>query len=126
VSYLLDSHAFYWLLESSYRVPVHVSDALAGNRLYVSAISAYELVRKRELGKLHAPGLAEGWRRDVVRLKATELPLTTEHALRAATLDWPHRDPFDRLLAAQTLVDGLTLVTADKAFADAGIPLLRW
>ncbi|MFT4009315.1 MAG: type II toxin-antitoxin system VapC family toxin [Nocardioidaceae bacterium] len=127
VSYLLDSHAFYWLVDARFAPPAHVTAALEAGRIHVSAVSSYELARKQALGKFDAPRMLPGWMPAVRRLGASELPLSTEHALTAATLDWEHRDPFDRLLAGQAIVEGLTLVTADPAFETApGVTLLRW
>lgn len=126
VSYLLDTHAFYWLVQRGRSVPDHVVQALTGSEIRVSAVSAYELARKQWLGKVDTSGLVEEWVPTVSRLGARELPLTTEHALAAAGLDWAHRDPFDRMLAAQAKAEDLTLVTADPAFDEAGIALLHW
>lgn len=53
------------------------------------------------------------------------LPVSSAHAWQAGSLAWPHRDPFDRMLASQTMLDGLTLVTRDPAFAELPLPTLR-
>lgn len=63
------------------------------------------------------------WDRRVEDIEATPLDLTTAHALHAGSMPWEHRDPFDRLLAAQAIVENVVLVTADGAFAD--LPGLR-
>lgn len=127
VSYLLASHAFYWLVDSHFTPLGHVLDALSVGRVHVSAVSAYELARKQALGKFDAPRLLPGWLRAVRRLGAAELPLSTEHALTAASVPWEHPDPFDRQLAAQAIVAGMTLVSADRVFASTpGLKLLTW
>ncbi len=60
-------------------------------------------------------------------LAALPLPMSTPHALLAGGVAWDHRDPFDRLLAAQVICDDLTLVTADRVFDDVpGLSVLRW
>jgi PIN domain nuclease of toxin-antitoxin system len=94
----------------------------------VSSVSAYELGTKVRLSKLaSAEQLTESWRSSIRRLGAVELDLKHEHAVRAAQLDWDHRDPFDRLLVAQAEVEGLTLVTADRAVLHApGVDILPW
>ncbi len=130
VSYLLDTHAFVWLLESGRRVPKRIATTLvaADARLLVSAASAMEIATKTRLGKLRGgEALVAGWRDHVDRLQAEHLPIATDHALTAGSLDWSHRDPFDRLLAAQALVGGLCLVSADPVFGTLpGLSMLRW
>jgi PIN domain nuclease of toxin-antitoxin system len=128
VSYLLDSHAFVWLTDPRVTVPRRITAALrlTSTTVHVSAVSAFELATKARLGKFSSPAL-ERWAHHVRDLHAAELGITSEHALLAGRLDWAHRDPFDRLLAAQAIVEGLTLVTADLAFTRApGVRLLKW
>lgn len=126
---LLDTHAFYWCVARGATVPPHVIEALErAPRRFVSAGSAFEVALKVRLGKFPgAASLRDSWTEARTRLSALELPVTTEQALLAGTIDWDHRDPFDRLLAAQALDRGLTLVTADRAFdAVADLRVVRW
>jgi PIN domain nuclease of toxin-antitoxin system len=128
VTYLLDTHAFVWLTDPSVRTPRKVAGALsaASTEVLVSAVSALELATKQRLGKFTSPAL-DRWHATVQELRAAELAISTDHALLAGRLPWSHRDPFDRLLAAQSIVEGVTLVTADPAFVDApGVTLLHW
>lgn len=129
MTYLLDTHVLLWLLGSSERVPPAVQDRLRdpGARLLVSSVSAMEVATKTRLGKLPDTGLVTSWSRQVARLGASELDLTTDAALTAGSLGWPHRDPFDRLLAAQAIHEGARLVSVDAAFATlAMVPVLTW
>ncbi|HEV7534671.1 MAG TPA: type II toxin-antitoxin system VapC family toxin, partial [Acidimicrobiia bacterium] len=93
-----------------------------GELVLVSAASIWEAGIKASLGKLDLPGplgsavLEEGFE---------PLPITLDHAERAGSLPPHHRDPFDRMLAAQALAEGLTLVTHDPAFTPYGLELLR-
>lgn len=117
VRFLLDTHVFLWLLGTPELVPAEVRKDLAspGNELLVSAVSAMEVATKVRLGKLEtARHLVPTWSARVQDLRAQELPVSTEHALLAGSLDWSHRDPFDRLLVAQGLVENVTLVTDDE------------
>jgi len=126
VTYLLDTHVFLWLLGTPELVPDALRDDLARpeHELLVSAVSAMEVATKVRLGKLEpARHLVATWSSRVQDLRAQELSITTEHALLAGGLDWAHRDPFDRLLVAQGLVENVTLVTSDAAIS--GIPGLR-
>jgi PIN domain nuclease of toxin-antitoxin system len=82
-----------------------------------SAASAWEISTKQRLGKLPgADALVEGYPRHLSTLGVERLPVSEEHALLAGKLDWAHRDPFDRMLAAQAMIESATLVTMDPSF----------
>ena len=129
VSFLLDTHVFLWLLGTAELVPEPLRNDLASadNELLVSAVSAMEVATKVRLGKLDAARhLVPTWSARVQDLRARELPVTSEHALLAGSLEWPHRDPFDRLLVAQGLVENVTLVTSDKQIGAVTGLRQRW
>lgn len=129
VSYLLDTHVLLWLLAAPDRVPAAVRDMLAdrSNGLVVSAISALEVATKTRLGTLAAPGLVESWAVRVASLEAESLPVAAEHAFLAGSMNWAHRDPFDRVLVAQATVEAMTLVTVDAALSRLPTPtILTW
>lgn len=129
VRYLLDTHVFLWLLGQPSAVPEPVRGDLARpeNDLLVSAVSAMEVATKVRLGKLDtARHLVDTWAARLRDLKATELVLSSEHALLAGSLSWSHRDPFDRLLVAQALVENITLVTSDRQMTAIPGLRLRW
>jgi PIN domain nuclease of toxin-antitoxin system len=129
MGYLLDTHVVLWLLAKPDLVPATVRDELApGNvRLLVSAVSAMEVATKSRLGKLDGAVLVATWGARMAELAAEALPLAAEHALLAGSMAWDHRDPFDRMLVAQALVEGLTLVTADPAVRGVtGLRTLAW
>lgn len=124
VSYLLDTHALLWWLFDDRRLSRRVRGVIRdpGNRLLASSASAWEIATKHRLGKLSAAGpLVSEFGGFMVKAGFSELPVTWAHAVRAGMWDVGHRDPFDRMLAAQTAVQGLTLVTADPVFKDFGI-----
>jgi PIN domain nuclease of toxin-antitoxin system len=129
VSFLLDTPVFLWLLGEPDRVAESVRSRLADrdNPLFVSAVSAIEVATKVRLGRLTAAGLVETWQDRVGELAAAELSLTTPHALLAGSMAWEHRDPFDRMLVAQALVENHTLVTNDRAIVSIpGLKSLAW
>ncbi|GAA1785121.1 type II toxin-antitoxin system VapC family toxin [Nostocoides veronense] len=129
VNYLLDTHVLLWLLGAPHRVPVAVREHLANpnDTLLVSAVSALEIATKTRVGKLDDLGLVASWPRRIREIGATELAITSIHALTAGSMPWAHRDPFDRLLAAQAIHEGATLVTADQAFRGLPAPrTLKW
>lgn len=129
VRFLLDTHVFLWLLGTPERVPEALRSDLAqpDNELLVSAASAMEVATKVRLGKLDsARHLLSTWSARLQDLRAQELAISTEHALLAGSLEWPHRDPFDRLLVAQGLVENVTLVTSDGEMRAVTGLRVRW
>ena len=95
------------------------------NELVFSAVSAWEIAIKSELGKLRLPQpLEEAIPALMSRTGVTALPILHRHALHVATLPAKHRDPFDRLLIAQAQLEGLRLVTVDPQFKPYAVDLL--
>lgn len=127
--FLLDTHVLLWLLGDPERVPHRIRDVLAdrSNRLYVSAASALEVATKVRIGKLSASHLVDTWSERLRDIAADDLSLTSQHAILAGSLRWRRRDPFDRLLVAQALVDNLVLVTTDAVMTEVvGLRLETW
>jgi PIN domain nuclease of toxin-antitoxin system len=120
---LLDTNAFAMALTDDPRLPPAARDRLEGAvRAAVSVISFCEIGQKVRLGKWpemdpHLAGLEAQARADGYDL----VPLTAHAALEAATLDWAHRDPFDRMIAAVARAEGLTLLSSDGAFDALGL-----
>jgi PIN domain nuclease of toxin-antitoxin system len=118
VRLLLDTHALLWWLAEPERLsPVaHAAIADGNNQVLASAASGWEIAAKARLGKLPA---ANELVDDLPHLLAAQgfelLPITLRHGLHAGGYAMPHRDPFDRLLAAQAELDRLTLVSLDPA-----------
>ena len=117
---LLDTCTALWWWQDSPNLSGRVRECIADSRhtLYFSSVSAMELTTKARLGKLTLSGqLAKNLGTAVATSGWQELPLAINEAQRAGSLDWPHRDPFDRLLAAQALHNDLVLLSPDSAFA---------
>jgi len=128
LSYLLDTHALLWALTEPARLGQRAREVIADpeSRLVVSAASAWEIATKHRLGKLpQADVLLGAFSKHLDRLGVTRLPVTEDHALLAGRLEWEHRDPFDRMLAAQTMLESLALITGDPSFDGCrGVPTL--
>ena len=119
VPLLLDTHAFLWWIADSGRLSGAARDAIAdeSNDIAVSAASAWEIATKFRIGKL--PGceaVAADVAGHIARQGFAELAIGVADAERAGRLPGPHRDPFDRMLAAQALARGLPVVSADPVF----------
>lgn len=129
MSLLLDTHALLWALAEPERLSGRATRALqdARNELWTSSVSLFEIATKVRLGKLPNPGpLMKQWEWTLSRLGSKLLPLQGTHAVRAGALEVAHKDPFDRLLAAQALQEDLQLVSCDPAFAAFADLRLLW
>ena len=125
--YLIDTHVFLWWLFDDPRLPESVRDIIADpeNEVLVSAASAWEIANKHRVGKL---GAADELVKDIpawiARAGFTELEVGVAHAQRAGSWDHSHRDPFDRMLAAQSEVEGVPLITGDRVLGTFGVPVV--
>lgn len=119
---LLDTHVLIWWDEGA-RLSREARTAIVdASQVYVSAVSGWEIAIKTALGRLRPlRTVAEA----IEESGFEELPIRLRHAAALATLPLRHRDPFDRMLLAQALVDGLTLVTRDTSFEAYEAPLVR-
>jgi PIN domain nuclease of toxin-antitoxin system len=122
VRLLLDTPALLWWLADD-GLTDRARDAVAdhANLVMVSAVSAWEISIKKALGKLTAPNDLE---RQIDQGGLTPLPITIRHGITAGALPRHHDDPFDRMLIAQAVAEGLTIVTHDKRFADYNVATL--
>jgi PIN domain nuclease of toxin-antitoxin system len=120
---LLDSHVFLWWSGGDARLGAPVRRAiLDAHEVYVSMATLWELALKMSTGKLR---LDVPLRYAVHVNRFALLPISFDHVERVVTLPRHHGDPFDRMLAAQALHEGLTLVTHDRAFTPYAVPV-RW
>jgi PIN domain nuclease of toxin-antitoxin system len=120
---LVDTHAVLWWLADDPRLSDRARAAIAApaQEPLVSSAALWEIAIKRSLDKLQAP---EDLPDAIAQEGFTWLPVQARHAWRVRALPFHHRDPFDRLIVAQALVEGLPLVTADRRFAAYGVDLL--
>ncbi len=120
---LLDTHALLWWLADSVELSAEARERIAdgSNEVAVSAASAWEMAINQAGGKLRVP---DDFAAAVETSLLVPLPITLDHALMAGSLPPHHQDPFDRMLIAQALIEGLTIVTRDPRFEPYGVPLL--
>jgi len=120
VRYLLDTHTFLWWITDDERLSASAHGLIQdrGNVLYFSAASGWEIAIKSRLDRLEFMGDPEKVIPEQLSLNAIEgLPIQMGHALRVHALPHHHRDPFDRLLVAQSQLEGLPIITADPQIA---------
>ena len=124
---LLDTQALLWWLGDSPRLGRHAHDSMAdpATAIWISAVSAWEIVIKVAAGRLRTAEAPEvAITREMDALGFQPLPVTIPHALVVGTLPAHHSDPFDRMLIAQARSDGLTIVTSDSVFERYDVAVL--
>jgi PIN domain nuclease of toxin-antitoxin system len=126
MKFLLDTHVLLWAAEDPDRIPQRTRDLIedSANTLVFSVVSIWEVAIKFGLGR---PGFdiePRGLRNGLVANGLQELLIDSEHAAGVSRLADLHRDPFDRLLLSQAIVEDATLLTADRAVLRYGRPTL--
>ncbi|MGQ0624964.1 MAG: type II toxin-antitoxin system VapC family toxin [Sporichthyaceae bacterium] len=126
---LLDTHAYVWAVTAPAKLSDAAREAIADplNTLWVSAATAWEMSIKHRSGRFpEAEALLAQHGALCARLGADQHPISADDAIRAGGLSWTHRDPFDRMLAAQALLGQATLVTRDELFTELNGLLTLW
>jgi PIN domain nuclease of toxin-antitoxin system len=113
---LLDTHTLVWWLRDDVRLSPQAARILKDprNEILVSAAVGWEMAIKVNLGKIEPASLLEQLGQALAKEAFAELPITMAHAVRAGSLPLHHRDPFDRLLAAQAQALELPILSADR------------
>jgi len=124
---LLDTHALLWWLFDDRRLSDRARQAMedGANDVLVSSASGWEIMTKHRLGKLpHAGEAVKDLRGAMQRAGFEPLSISLEHAIEAGRLASAHRDPFDRMLAAQSRLERAPLVTDDPVFRSLSVATL--
>ncbi len=126
MAYLLDTHTFLWMRHAPDRLSERASAVCgeAATELTMSLASAWEMAIKLSIGKLRLSEPLRDVLVDARKRGITSLAITEAHVLRVRELPLHHRDPFDRILAAQALEEGMTLLSADAVFDGYAVPRL--
>ncbi len=113
MNFLLDTHVLIWALENNPTLSDSARNSIISgeNMVFVSSASVWEIGIKRSLGKLNAP---DNLQEELKLHRFTPLNITHEHADTAARLPLIHKDPFDRMLVAQAMVENLIVITRDE------------
>lgn len=117
---ILDTHAFLWWIVDSPQLPSRVRDVMRNpaNELFLSVASAWEIAIKVNLGRLRLPDRPDRFIPGQLMKNAIEpLPVEMSHALHVSRLPAIHRDPFDRIIIAQSILEKMPVVTRDSDIA---------
>ena len=121
---LLDTHTFLWWVQDAPALSVKAHAAITNpeNECLLSLASCWEMAIKLSLGKLKLPTTIDRFIPEQLAMNGFQhWPIEFRHVARVARLPFRHRDPFDRLLAAQALEDGIAIVSADHVFRRYGV-----
>jgi len=123
MGFLLDTHVLLWWLANDPKLSANIQEVIRNpvNDCFVSAVTIWEIAIKNSLGKLRQPD-------DLLAVLQDNrfqiLDISAVHCLRVGSLPWYYKDPFDRLLISQVLVEGLTMISVDQMFSLYDLPLL--
>jgi PIN domain nuclease of toxin-antitoxin system len=124
---LLDTHSFLWFLEANPRLSAKAQSLIhdGANEVYLSVASLWEIAIKISLGKFQlAVPFREFAETQLSTNEISVLGITVGHIVEVAGLTFHHRDPFDRLLIAQAMIETMPIISADSAFDAYGVTRL--
>ncbi len=127
VNILLDTHIFLWWLFDDSRLPGEIRGEIENldNQIFVSSASVWEIATKFRLGKLpEAASVAKNVTKWIEKAGFQPLSVSPEHAQLAGDWQMSHRDPFDRMLAAQAQIEEMALATVDKMLQQFPIEII--
>jgi PIN domain nuclease of toxin-antitoxin system len=122
--YLLDTHTLVWGITAPEDLPQRVRDILSAGEVIASVVSYWELILKKGRPTALVLDPKDWWTRYITRSAVEVLPVRVTHVDQLDALAEWHRDPFDRMLIAQALAEGHTLVSRDGAFAQYGVKVV--
>ena len=118
---LIDTQIFLWMAVSPDKLSPAARSACETGELILSVASAWEIGIKHQIGKLDLPASPKAFLDAQIRMaNVAVLPIHYRHAMRAAALESPHKDPFDRLIAAQAIEEGISCISSNVAIEQLG------
>ena len=120
---LLDTHTFIWFVENDESLPASLKTQIedTDNEIFISIVSLWEIAIKTSLGKLEMAIDLPSIINKIEENGFVILPIFPEHTVCVASLPFHHKDPFDRILIAQTMIEKLTIISKDGIFNSYGV-----
>jgi PIN domain nuclease of toxin-antitoxin system len=120
---LLDTQAFIWFVENDKQLPTKIKEYLedSNNNIAISIASLWEMAIKMTLDKLQLNCDIEEMIEKLYENGFDILPILPKHIIKLSTLDYIHRDPFDRIIISQGLTENILIVSSDKIFDEYGV-----
>jgi PIN domain nuclease of toxin-antitoxin system len=126
MSYLIDTQILIWLFISPQKLPPKILKILKNieNDIFVSNVSIWEIAIKSSIGKLNLPFELKNIIQEISEMSINILEITSEHLIKVADLPFHHKDPFDRLIISQTIIENMPIISSDSNFKDYNIQLI--
>ncbi len=123
MKYLLDTHAFLWMISAPERLSGKVRSIIedANNDLFLSAVSGWEIAIKARLGKLGMTASVNIILEQMIKNNISDLPIDMSHSMKLFDIPEIHKDPFDRMLIAQAIVESFPIITHDSKISQYDI-----
>ena len=124
--FLIDTHTFLWLIDDDPKLSNTCKSLIedVDNEILISIASLWEMAIKISIGKLKVAGVLQQMIDELSLRNIQILPINPSHVLRVENLPFHHKDPFDRIIIAQSLVENITLISVDDVFDSYGIKRL--
>jgi PIN domain nuclease of toxin-antitoxin system len=118
MKYLIDTQILIWLFGLSDNIPKNIYKILkdTNNEILVSSVSIWEIAIKKSVGKLTFPFELKNIIDEIEKLNINILDISSEHLIEVADLPFHHKDPFDRLIISQAIIENLPVISSDKNF----------
>ncbi len=126
MKYLLDTHTLIWFIEGDGKLHQNLKSAIENpeNQIFVSIVTFWEIAIKQSLNKLELNNSIEDYINKVTENNIAIVSVSFEHILKLTTLPFYHRDPFDRMLIVQAIIENMVVISKDTHFADYEVTIL--
>ncbi len=128
MTYLLDTQVIIWALENDPQLPESIQETIdnPGHDIFITAVSLWEIAIKRSIGKLELNCPLDDVQSQITDKGVNTLPIIVKHLMAVEKLGFvgKHRDPFDRLIISQAIVEDMTLISSDPQFKHYDVKLL--
>ena len=118
MSILIDTQILIWLFGLTDNLPKPIDKILKNskNEIFVSAVSIWEIAIKKSIGKLTFPFELKDIQKEIEKLNIKILNIKSEHLIKVAELPFHHKDPFDRLIISQAIIEKFPIISGDRNF----------
>jgi PIN domain nuclease of toxin-antitoxin system len=123
--YLIDTHILIWLIIETNKLPKNIFQVLKNknNKIFISAVSIWEIAIKVSIGKLIFPFELKNIIKEISEMNISVLDITSEHLIKVADLPFHHKDPFDRLIISQSIIENIPIISSENIFSKYNIEI---